>query len=251
MQDREPTASGCKDHGTEPTRYVKNHTCQIAGGPTSCPAPCIPPIESGCGYGGIDECAYPGSGCPWPSFPWDTCCCTACPIVIDVNGNGFGLTNGPNGVPFDINGDGRTDHPSWTPKGSDDAFLVLDRNGNGIIDNGKELFGNATPQPPSANRNGFLALAEFDKLASGGNGDGKITTQDAIFSSLQLWQDTNHNGVSEAGELHSLQALGVMSIDLDYQESKSTDQYGNQFRYRAKVKNLSFSRWAWDVFLVP
>ncbi|HMQ04156.1 MAG TPA: hypothetical protein PKD26_09600 [Pyrinomonadaceae bacterium] len=211
-------------------------TCSCPNGvcPTHCPEGYVlDPVEC--------LCVFDGGGTP---------------VVLDVLGNGFSLTDANGGVNFDLNADGTRERLGWTAVGTDDVWLVLDRNSNGRIDDGSELFGNFTPQPeppPGEQRNGFLALAEYDKPENGGNSDGVISKQDAVFDSLRLWRDSDHNGRSRPSELFRLPQLGLRKIHLDYQMSRRVDEFGNQFRWRARVKDTNdaqLGRWAYDVILV-
>jgi hypothetical protein len=194
---------------------------------------------------------------------WDyglcQCVTDPTPIIIDLENDDLHLTSAANGVMFDIKATGQPMKLGWTRAGSDDAFLVLDRNHNGTIDDGTELFGNYTPQPEvkkKGEKNGFRALAVFDEPAQAGNGDGQITAADAIYSSLRLWKDLNHDGISQPNELETLEAEGLRAISLHYVRSRQTDQYGNQYRYRGHVTmdRHAFAggtrRQAIDVFLV-
>ena len=179
-------------------------------------------------------------------FSWVTSAstCTDSPIVIDVSGKGFFLTDAKNGVSFDIEGSGEPIQMGWTARGAENAFLALP-GPDGLVHNGKQLFGNHTPQPQSDHPNGFDALRVYDT-----NNDGVIDARDPVFKSLRLWIDENHDGISQPGELHTLTELGVNSISLKYHYDPWSDPYGNSFRYRAKINDDTRDHWVFDVFFV-
>jgi hypothetical protein len=162
---------------------------------------------------GVEDCPPPG-----------------CPIIIDLDDNGYLLVGLASNIQFDFEGNGAPRETGWTAGGTRDAFLTLDRNRNGQIDNGLELFGNRTPLSNGQRaEHGFEALAEFDQPSLGGNGDRAITAGDSIWKSLLLWTDSNHNGRSEAGELQNLDSVRIIRFETRYKESKRVDEHGNEF----------------------
>ncbi len=134
------------------------------------------------------------------------------PIILDLDHNGIALTSLEHGVSFDINADGHQDKIAWTA--GSDGILAYDVDGNGKIDNGSEIF---SPHFAGGNYvDGLQALATLDS-----NHDGKIDANDEAFSKLTIWQDLNHNGISDAGELSSLADHQIASLSLDAHASDS------------------------------
>ncbi len=232
---------------SQPGNRLQAQSCQ-----SSCPSSCNSEAAcSGGAYAPADYCLYPDTGCYTGNPASQGCCCNDSPIVFDLEGTGVRLTSAADGVHFQIGPVLPTAYRiAWTLDGSSNAWLALDRNKNGRIDDITELFGNKTEQPSSDEPNGFLALALLDSLSRGGNGDGLIDERDAIYESLVLWRDLNHNGISEPSELSSLAQVGVRAISLSYAESRRLDQYSNRFRFRSKlITSRGTDAWAWDVFL--
>lgn len=209
-------------------------------------------------------CDAPPFGCPIEGSSWNsvTCeCQEGCPLLLDTEGDGIDLTSREEGVYFDLDSDGQAELISWTRMNTDDGWLVLDRNGNGRIDNGRELFGNFSSIYPDqlypiANH-GFDALEALESSATWGphRRDGKIDARDSMYSRLQVWRDIDHDGASDAGELVSLESLGVVSLGTDYKATRQRDEHGNVFKFKApsywqlpngKVKKRTF----WDVYLL-
>lgn len=238
--------------------YDGKNNALAQSGYGTCPASCrefCDVIPTHPCYYSADFCARPGTGCPIGRVYSSGCCCPPgheTPIIIDIAGDRIELTSLEDGVRFEMTTNGHKQQVSWTRRGSDDAWLVLDRNHNGRIDNSTELFGNQTPQPSNPAPNGFLALAVFDMESEGGNNDGLITPEDAIFSNLCVWRDYNHDGVSQPDEIMPLGSVGIEGVDLKYRESRYVDQHGNIFRYWSRIARHHGSdvgRRAWDVFL--
>jgi Ca2+-binding RTX toxin-like protein len=146
------------------------------------------------------------------------------PIVLDLDGDGVETVSAEGGVYFDHDGNRFAEKSGWV--GGDDALLIRDLNGNGIIDGGSELFGNNTLLANGKKAaNGFEALAELDS-----NGDGIVDKNDAAWSQLKLWQYKDGDGVLDAGEMLTMEDGGVAGLNVGYKNQTVTDKNGNEHR---------------------
>jgi hypothetical protein len=153
-----------------------------------------------------------------------------CPIVINFAGN-YELTGSESPVRFDILGTGDPILIGWTAAGGDEAFLCQDRDHNGKIDDGSELFGNAVMLDEATRaRNGFIALTTVDA-----NFDAMIDALDPIWSELRLWRDVNHDGISQPSEITPVAGSGLTAIGLEHHWTGRRDSSGNAFRYESKA----------------
>lgn len=143
------------------------------------------------------------------------------PLVVDLNKNDKYTTALGEGTHFDSENDGFKEKTAWIESG--DGLLVRDINKNGVIDSGQELFGDGTLlENGTRAKDGFSALAQFDT-----NRDNKIDAQDGIFSELGIWVDANGDGITQEGELISLEEMQVKEISLSYADQNLTDENGN------------------------
>lgn len=176
------------------------------------------------------------------------------PIIVDSARNGYSLTSVADGVRFDLDADGVPEMVAWTTRDSDDEFLAMDRNGNGRIDDGSELFGDHTPvrvgEATVTTANGFEALKFLQSASGAAASAGTVLgASDPSFGQLLLWRDANHDGISEPDELRTLASAGGVGVGLEYKEKKRVDRYGNEFRQRGTIYWQDGREFLFDVWL--
>ncbi|MGL4686725.1 MAG: hypothetical protein ACRCVY_08230 [Commensalibacter sp.] len=146
------------------------------------------------------------------------------PLILDLNGDGVkttGFNFQDSRSVFDMDGDGIKNATGWVDK--NDGLLVFDRNNDGIINDGSELFGNYTKlHDGTLAKNGFEALAEFDT-----NKDGFIDKNDKDFDKLKIWRDANSDGTNQNGELYTLEELGITRLSLNHKDTNQNLDNGN------------------------
>lgn len=222
------------------TTHTYTNTCVPKTAPVCIPDPPVPPATTG-------ETGW---------YTWDSVTCEwvwhrdgSTPIIIDTDGSGFHLTSAEAGIKWDFYGNGHPVQIAWTAPGSTNGWLAMPQNGQ--ITSARQLFSNVAAQAgvtADAQLNGFRALANYDT-----DSDGTIDRNDSPWwQQLRVWIDSNHDGVAQPEELHTLDSLGITSISLKYEASPKTDQYGNAFRLRGTLgadKGDSVKRVIYDVTL--
>lgn len=189
----------------------------------SCTSYQPPDCEPNCGQDNGDNC---GGQCS--------------PIVLNLGNGTFHFSGADDPVLFDLDIDGKPDRLTWTARGSEVAFLAIDHGLDGVIASGAELFGNR----PGYFANGFETLKVYDS-----NHDDLIDHNDSVWPFLRLWTDVSHDGISQAGELQTLDSAGVQGLSLAYHETARADRNGNEFRQQAIYWRNGQARPYYDVWL--
>ena len=164
------------------------------------------------------------------------------PLLLDLDRNGFNLSEPGIGVTFDISAKGESNYIQWVSVGTDDGFLAIDLNDNGIIDNGSELFGKGTDLKLIGDKasNGYIALRQYDLVELGGNGDQRIDEKDKIWSSLKIWVDSNADGFSQSSEIKGISEHAINNINIKPRTTQNVnvrlDQAGNPMPFWLWVK---------------
>ncbi|MCW2483020.1 hypothetical protein J5224_28560, partial [Candidatus Symbiopectobacterium sp. NZEC135] len=208
------TSKGAQEKATSFLNALKEHGIidPLTGGWFLPPSP-IPPTPNDSATGPSTSCAEN----------------TVSPIIIDLDRDGVETLSVSAGILFDHFGNNLSINTGWVAP--DDGLLVLDRNDNGNIDDGRELFGNNTPlKNNEMASNGYNALKVFDD-----NSDNAIDAKDSIFESLKIWRDSNANAKVDLGELYSLKDFGVASISIEYDNSTFVDPQGNAHQQRSLI----------------
>ncbi|HEY0158397.1 MAG TPA: hypothetical protein VGF28_14035 [Thermoanaerobaculia bacterium] len=195
-----------------------------------------PPYGGGGGGGGNTDNQNDGG------FSWDG---YGCPLLLNPRGGVWALTGATSAVLFDVDGDGEKERLGWPEADSGLAFLALDANANGAIDDGSELFGVGTVLPAGIRASqGFEALRQHDA-----NADGVINAADPVWPRLLLWSDANHDGTSVAAELAPLSSTRITALELSHREVGRRDEHGNMLRYQAHALLGAARQPFYDVFL--
>jgi hypothetical protein len=224
-------------------------TCAPPGHASSTPQPVCTlgetrSCDAGGGAPGSESCVLDGAG----STIWGNCTCDSCDDAGTYGtGSGGGTTPGSSSTPLvlsftnarvELTADSAHTFPLWTSLSAQTdwptaatPWLALDRDGNGSIDDGGELFGSAVALAGGGYaENGFEALRDLDS-----NGDGRISPSDETWPRLLVWSDRDGDRRSSASELASLASLHVVSIDLGYRIDPVCDARGN-----CEVEHASF-----------
>ena len=222
--------------------------------------PVMAPFFYTCGPATGSTSPIPASTAQQPTIcmcdPSGPSCKSTSPVVIDVTGEGFFLTDVAHGVSFRRGPESAPQQFSWTDPAHHNAWLVKPNADGSVTSMSMNMFGNLSPQPKSSTPNGYLALAYWASQEGCGDLTGKkldAKSCPAVWSALRLWHDANQDGIAQSGELQSLDDAGITGISLNYHDNRYIDQFGNQFFYRAQIWDVDGNdgnNRCYDVFLM-